>query len=601
MDYCLAKDRNNKPCRCVKIVVDDISTDFCKFHQYMNEGYTTEMLENLELCKGCNKMYYFGDQELKTCHKCKERSEKNREKTKEKKILCKKVGCIFKKSKINEYCLKHQICLFENEVQNEGKNLCVNYIRGCRVKLELEYQYTRCQECLQKDRDNDHKKRHGISSVTPKEENHKICTICCKEYPFENFKGVFDITKTCSNCREQNKKQDSKRDKDHRNAIARVNDGNPERIAVKNEWKNNNYEKVAGYWMKSRQRLIESGIEIYLKKNAENAKNWRDNNPEKVLENNEKKNNNINYHYTTYLRTANLKNLYFELSFEEFCEIVQKKCYYCNEFSENKTFNGIDRKDQIQGYVLENCVSSCIMCNMMKKSLCDIVFLQRVEHILWYNKLISNGKFYPNAFANTSNQIYCNNYMNSANKRNIEFKLTKYEFNNIIINPCYICGKQVNQNHKNGIDRFDNNLHYTIDNCRSCCGECNFMKNNFVYDEMIRKFICIYKNHLENRFITEPLENRFITEPLENHFITEHLPLENRFITEPEQLGNKIMVVSDKKSREEMIKNATERKRRQREKLKEKYGDEEYKKIHAQKIAEDRKRKKEREQEEKKE
>ena len=61
------------------------------------------------------------------------------------------------------------------------------------------------------------------------------------------------------------------------------------------------------------------------------------------------------------------------------------------------------------------------------------------------------------------------------------------------------------------------------------------------------------------------------------------------------------MVVSDKKSREEMIKNATERKRRQREKLKEKYGDEEYKKIHAQKIAEDRKRKKEREQEEKKE
>ena len=87
--------------------------------------------------------------------------------------------------------------------------------------------------------------------------------------------------------------------------------------------------------MKSRQRLIESGIEIYLKKNAENAKNWRDNNPEKVLENNEKKNNNINYHYTTYLRTANLKNLYFELSFEEFCEIVQKKCYYCNEFSEN--------------------------------------------------------------------------------------------------------------------------------------------------------------------------------------------------------------------------------------------------------------------------
>ena len=242
MSLCLSKDRYNKPCRCAKIAVDGNPTDFCKFHQYMNEGYTTEMLENLELCKGCNKMYYFGDQELKSCEKCQERGEKNREKARENKVMCKKEGCNFKKSKINEYCLKHQICLLENEVKEEGKKLCVNYVRGCRSKLNMDYAYTRCDDCLQKDREKDHAKRHGVASVVPIQ-NHKICTVCCKEYPLEDFRGsVSETTKTCSRCREHFKSQNDKRDREIVNAMARVNDKKPERIAVKNEWKEKNYD-----------------------------------------------------------------------------------------------------------------------------------------------------------------------------------------------------------------------------------------------------------------------------------------------------------------------------------------------------------------------
>ena len=681
MNKCLAKDRYNEPCRCSKLTVDGIPTDFCKFHQYMNEGYTTEMLENLELCKGCNKMYYFGDQQLKTCNKCKERCEKNREKAKEKKVFCKKEGCKFKKSKENDYCLKHQICLFENEVRDEGKRLCVNYVRGCRAKLEFEYTFSKCENCLQKDRENDNRKRHGISTLTPSSVNNKFCSICCKEYPLEYFKSLNTVTKTCSICREQNKIQEAKRDREHVNSMARINDKKPERIMVKNEWKEKNYEKVAGYWMKSRQRLIDSGIEEYLEKNAKNARNWRDNNPEKVLLNNENKKQSPELQYNVYMRTANMKNLTFELSFDEYYEIVKKECYYCGEFSENKTINGIDRKDQTKGYLLDNCVSCCKMCNMMKKSLNDKIFLQRIEHILLYNNFIVNGKFYPNAFGDITSKMYYNSYLNSANNRDIQFKLTNFEFNNIIINPCYICGKQVSKNHNNGIDRFDSKIGYNIDNCRSCCGECNYMKNNYDYNEMIRKFICIYNNKIkviESETLSSPssssefsasstsatpqiiqtqksntkefnilvptapqhiLQNKFVeifqtlpsatpefrvsvpsstplllqtlpsatpefrglvpssttsslTEPLLQASSIEFTASATPQIIQSVIVENKIMIKSNKKSQEEITKSATERKRLQRKRLKEKYGDEEYKRLHAQQIADNRKNRK---------
>uniref|UniRef100_A0A6C0ASZ5 Uncharacterized protein n=1 Tax=viral metagenome TaxID=1070528 RepID=A0A6C0ASZ5_9ZZZZ len=63
----------------------------------------------------------------------------------------------------------------------------------------------------------------------------KCCTSCRKEFPMDQFIGERHtaITKTCKNCREINKLRDSKRDKAHRNEIARKNEAKPERKAVK--------------------------------------------------------------------------------------------------------------------------------------------------------------------------------------------------------------------------------------------------------------------------------------------------------------------------------------------------------------------------------
>jgi hypothetical protein len=80
----------------------------------------------------------------------------------------------------------------------------------------------------------------------------------------------------------------------------------------------------------------------------------------------------------SYKKSARKRNLEFNLSSEEFKDLVSKNCYYCNSEPSNKiknqskystfTFNGIDRVDNLKGYFKGNCVPCCKMCNQMKHS-----------------------------------------------------------------------------------------------------------------------------------------------------------------------------------------------------------------------------------------
>ena len=486
-----------------------------------------------------------------------------------KKILCANEKCKFKPSKENKYCMKHQLCLFVDETIETNKKVCANYIRGCRNQLEIDYKFNKCQECLENYRIKDKEKRDNAkekqetNQKTNQESDQQICSTCCKELPIDYFIGFKQqTTKTCKNCREQNKIQDLKRDKEHRNELARKSESKPERIEVKKEWNENNYEKVAMKTLNYRQRQIEEDQEEYMKRNAENAKNWRENNPEKVAENNENKKLNKNLQYNVYTRCANDKNLEFTLSIEDFEKRIVEPCYYCG-IIQDKGFNGIDRKDQTTGYILENCVSCCQMCNYMKGSLSDEVFIKRVEHILTNNKIIE-GNLYPDCFGEHRNTY--RDYKYSAIRKQLDFMITEEEYNLITNKDCYICGKEGSNTHKNGIDRFDSDIGYILENARPCCGECNFMKKKYNYNDVFGKFILIYKKHQEIRLI-------------------ENVGIQNI----NDVLLNKIMVKCNKKSKEEMKENAILRKQKQREQLKQKYSDEEYKKKKAEEIAKCRK------------
>jgi hypothetical protein len=228
------------------------------------------------------------------------------------------------------------------------------------------------------------------------------------------------------------------------NELARKNEKKPERKAVKAAWKEENYETVAMYCLKHRQKQIETNLDGYQKHNAEIAKAWRDKNPEKVQEAYKKRCANIEYAFGNYQRTAEIKQLDFKLDKEEFYDIVKQNCSYCG-IMQDKGFNGIDRVVSTIGYIPENCVSSCAMCNYMKGCLDKNIFLQRVEHIMTYNKFIE-GRLFPEAFIKY-NSDYAT-YVTSARNKKLKFKLSRELFYVLTKNECYLCGKQNTKKHQ---------------------------------------------------------------------------------------------------------------------------------------------------------
>jgi len=559
MEKCIAIDRNLKSCRCNRIN----DTRFCKKHDYMVD-YTDEMLSKVQICSGCKKSYYIPDG--KTCQKCRIRRAKNNKINRENVVLCANEGCKFKRSVENIYCNKHQLCIFVDETLAMSKKMCQQYIRGCRTQLDLDYKYSRCQICLEKEREKD-KKRRANARTSKKTDTHQTCCTCCKEVENSLFIGVNGgYTKTCKNCRDNNRIQDKKRDKEHVNALHRISDKKPERIAKKMEWREENYEKVVMYCMNHRQRQIDENIDEYLERQAQQAKKWRENNPDKVKVNNQSRLENINIHYSNYIRCATRdKNLKFEILQEEFNKIVKEPCYYCNVIQE-RGFNGIDRLDSNIGYVVDNCVSCCKVCNYMKGSLPVNVFLKRIEHILTYNNKI-NGRYFTEEFCDNDTASY-NEYKKRAENKSLLFELTTEEYNTITKSQCYLCGRESCEKYKNGIDRVDNNLGYIMSNVKACCASCNYIKKNMELGELFDKMTEI--------------------------FMKCNIKVETTiFVSDTYKPSRNIVKNINKKTTDEKREEALIRKQQRREILKEKCGDEEYKQKRAKELADYRKLKNE--------
>ena len=72
--------------------------------------------------------------------------------------------------------------------------------------------------------------------------------------------------------------------------------------------------------------------------------------------------------YGAHRRGARIRNLNFDISLEQYIQIAYKPCNYCGKFFRKNT-NGIDRVDNNVGYVFENCVACCLVCNRMKNDL----------------------------------------------------------------------------------------------------------------------------------------------------------------------------------------------------------------------------------------
>lgn len=82
--------------------------------------------------------------------------------------------------------------------------------------------------------------------------------------------------------------------------------------------------------------------------------------------------------YATYKRGAESRGYVFELSIEEFSNLWNKPCCYCNT---DITGIGIDRVDNSKGYTINNTIACCTTCNFMKGKLTHVEFINKCLQI----------------------------------------------------------------------------------------------------------------------------------------------------------------------------------------------------------------------------
>jgi len=95
-----------------------------------------------------------------------------------------------------------------------------------------------------------------------------------------------------------------------------------------------------------------------------------------------------------------------------------------------------------------------------------------------------------------------------AKKRKIPWNLSKEEWYKITQKPCFYCGDPHGNLTKgryrkdgtrqadfkyNGIDRYNNELPYDLENCVPCCKRCNTMKGSLSHIEFLNHLIRILK------------------------------------------------------------------------------------------------------------
>lgn len=100
--------------------------------------------------------------------------------------------------------------------------------------------------------------------------------------------------------------------------------------------------------------------------------------------------------YRAYITGANKRGYKFELNVDQFRELTSKNCHYCD--SEPKTiaggwnehskyiYNGIDRIDNDEGYTIENCITSCVICNYAKRKMSYTDFTAWLDRLVKFRK-----------------------------------------------------------------------------------------------------------------------------------------------------------------------------------------------------------------------
>jgi len=154
-------------------------------------------------------------------------------------------------------------------------------------------------------------------------------------------------------------------------------------------YKNKENKKVCNkkshqkYYLKNKEKILANNKQWH-KNHPESFnkyfKQWKEKNKERYLELIKAWRKTSKGKYKEYRDNAKRRGFIFNITLDEFTKLLNEPCYYCGEKSD-----GLDRLDSLIGYLIDNIVPCCSMCNFMKQTYTEEEFVNQCMKIANFN------------------------------------------------------------------------------------------------------------------------------------------------------------------------------------------------------------------------
>jgi hypothetical protein len=337
---------------------------YCGTHSHYENYIKPEEFDKLPICKGCRLFYHPDDTGYRLCSKCHSRQKKIISKCDTSLPICKAIihttgnPCENYAKSESEYCGIHTSYEKLMIKQENGIIVCSNWIRGCWNETTSEY--SKCEECREKDRENYKIKREETKELYKLAETSnssiRICVRCKQEKSLSNFIHSVDkswsssteiihnsrITVECDECRKKASLRD-KRLRIHRKII----------------FKKRSSRKYMSVETIIRHKYYDYKFKDFKFKYITNKNDFENNLP---------------------------RDFAFKL--------MKKPCSYCNIPTNEENVNGLDRLDNKKGHSKWNVISCCETCNKMKQTMTFYQFKNHIQKI--HKTLLNKYHFHTN-------------------------------------------------------------------------------------------------------------------------------------------------------------------------------------------------------------
>lgn len=146
-----------------------------------------------------------------------------------------------------------------------------------------------------------------------------------------------------------------------------------EHPSYQKEYRRNNLEERREY---ARERYRKNRKDI-----SKRRKELRKLKPEQYHAMDKRGHESLSARFRFAIKRAKERDLAWLLTLEEYSQLIQQPCYYCNDLLKSKVTNavGLDRIDNSIGYELTNVVSCCRSCNVIRN---DVMTSEETKQVI---------------------------------------------------------------------------------------------------------------------------------------------------------------------------------------------------------------------------